>query len=377
MIEEEERDFKTWLHGKQYTILLAIICACFPIVFETYINTDIDIAKNSPHIVEIAYCLGNIIFIMVGIYLLSKNNFLLNNDNGDKGRRLSHYVKDKFGSNSSLYIEGEDDLFLRMEKSFSQFYYSWLIVWSSWLIMYVSKFIFILCSDFSANYFQQYENLLENILNLINSFAIFFTYMVITISTINRKLPGHSLKQMNWNIIVLSFIGICCIITDFSSIFFTSMDQYYKFQFIVQIFISFIACMSMMAVLGRLNSSYLDIPQWLIISLYFYAALQMLHPFELLNAWLKSRSGYLTFMIPRISSVTLNIEQNGSLVQLLDVLSKGIYFIALLGKICLFFTILWVMQKKRFLFFLIHKAHTLTESDDMLVEFNRYYEKYR
>ena len=36
-----------------------------------------------------------------------------------------------------------------------------------------------------------------------------------------------------------------------------------------------------MAVLGRLNTNYLNIPQWMMFALYLYAAVQMLYPMAL------------------------------------------------------------------------------------------------
>lgn len=47
-------------------------------------------------------------------------------------------------------------------------------------------------------------------------------------------------------------------------------------------------------------------------------------------------------------------------------LSNFLYFYALIGKGCLCLVLCWVNQKNRFLFFLIHKANTLSDSEVML-----------
>lgn len=47
---------------------------------------------------------------------------------------------------------------------------------------------------------------------------------------------------------------------------------------------------------------------------------------------------------------------------------------AFLGKGFLILVLFWINRKNRFLFFLIHKANTLSDSEVMLRIFNKYYE---
>ena len=54
--------------------------------------------------------------------------------------------------------------------------------------------------------------------------------------------------------------------------------DYDRTQFFLRLFIGVIASMSIIMVLGRLNTSYLKIPQFLMMCLYLYATVQMLYP---------------------------------------------------------------------------------------------------
>lgn len=352
--------FSYWLRHQKFMVTLSVLCACLPLLLGTIAKIGhVEFLKGNTDYVNNGF---NILFVLVTLFMLARSSFLINKDT-DKSIRLYKYVRDKIGGNSRLYNYGEDVLFHRMDLSLRQFYYSWLVIWVIWLIMYVGKLIYKI--EFGAGNIHTFQNecFFENTLNIINSFVMFFIYMVITISTVGVSYSGNNQSQMHTAVIFLIFLGICCILADYYSTF-LSIDyegqlKYYKFQFGIHIFIGIIACMSMMAVLGRLNSSFLDIPQWLIVSLYFYAAIQMLYPFTLLEDYMH------------------RIElQSKTLYGYFQVVIQALYFFAFIGKICLFLVIRWIMQRKRFLFFLIHKAHSLAESDDMLEEFNRYYEGY-
>ena len=53
-------------------------------------------------------------------------------------------------------------------------------------------------------------------------------------------------------------------------------ETYQEIQYGLRLVISIVGCISLMAVLGRLNTNYLNIPQWMMFALYLYAAVQML-----------------------------------------------------------------------------------------------------
>lgn len=367
----EQITFGKWLKNQRYTILLTIFCALLPVIVDLWLDLKKDRYEGHNIFLNHFHVLSNALFVAYCMFSLINSRFLQDLEGSDKPQRLFNYVKNKFGTSSALYNEGETDLYERMVKSLSQFYYSWLVVWGLWLVFYLGKFVYALIEVIYAtedkhifDQLSRYENLFENTFNILNSFVIFFIYMVITISTVKQSTPGHNLKQMNRYILVLAIIGLICFMFDLGSL--AMNNDYYAWQLFLKLSISFIACISLMALLGRLNSSFLEIPQWLILSLYIYAALQMLYPLSAFKSYLHE---IFTPCLKDYKDIDQLINTNFAMT--------AIYYIAFIGKICLFLMIKWVLENKRFLFYLIHNAQVLAESDDMLKEFKRYCQKHR
>ncbi len=122
------------------------------------------------------------------------------------------------------------------------------------------------------------ECLLENTLNLLNSFILLFIYLVITTSTVRvGNLTDDGRKVMHTGVCVFLLIGMGCFFADmFSMSAYVDGETYQEIQYGLRLVISIVGCISLMAVLGRLNTNYLNIPQWMMFALYLYAAVQML-----------------------------------------------------------------------------------------------------
>lgn len=345
--------FSSWLKEQKYTSLLSIVCAFIPL-FPSLFNQ----MKAPQNIALDDYNtfwlnLANAIFVLSTLIALISSKFLISKNEEEKEKRLCTYIKRHLGVNCRLLHDGEHYFFHRMEVSVKQFYYSWIVVWCIWLLMYIWKLFEPLRGNIEITIRVSY--LVENLLNLLNSFAMFFIYMVITFSTVKAPTDEGNCRQMHIGVICLIVIGALCVGADFIGLY--RYDGYVDLQFAIRLVIGMIASLSMMVVLGRLNSSYLDIPQWLILTLYIYAAIQMLYPLMyLLNTGEISDKNW--YMIHKRS------------IQLV------FYFLAFIGKISLFLVIRWIIRRKRFLFFLIHKAHSLAESDEMQETFNRIYDGY-
>lgn len=339
-------NFFDWLKHQKFTITLALICSFIPWLFSFEQVVDrLNRENGSPvlnFVLDHSFEVGNISFIFITLVMLIRTGLLIDKDD-EKSERLYGYVRCVFGSNSKLARNSEKILFKRMQISIGQFYYSWLCIWIIWLLMYIGKFVYGIGNDFLCydEEVSRYVAFFENVLNLMGSFVFFFIYMVITISTVNTgSLSGDNKSKMHTAVVALMFIGFTCLSVDYFSTFIGSPSIYENVQLGVRLVIGIIAAISIMAVLGRLNSSYLDIPQWLVMCLYLYASVQVLYPY----------------------------------MKDADLLGKVVYSISFGGKICLFLIIRWIAQRKRFLFFLIHKANSLAESDEMLRKFNKSYD---
>lgn len=348
--------FLSWLKHQKYAAILSIACAFVPFLpslFKFISNIINHESKTSIEFNPEWLSFANTIFVLATLIVLISSKFLINKEEEEKEKRLCTYIKENLADNCRLLHNGEHDFFHRMEVSIKQFYYSWIVVWCVWLLLYIWKLFVPLMGN--GEFTCRFSYFMENILNLLNSFAMFFIYMVISFSTVRVSTNDGDCKQMHIGVICLIVIGALCFGTDFIGLY--TNENYVSLQFAIRLVIGMIASLSMMVVLGRLNSSYLDIPQWLILSLYVYAAIQMLYPlmFLLDIGEIDTENWYMMHKIH---------------IQLL------FYFLTFGGKVCLFMVILWIIRRNRFLFFLVHKAHSLAESDEMLETFNRTYDGY-
>ncbi|WP_455668047.1 hypothetical protein [Phocaeicola sp.] len=347
-----EDNFFNWLKHQKFTIILALFCAFIPLLFSNigWSSESMESHSDVKFLLDHSFEIGNIFFIFITLVMLIRTGLLIDKDDG-KSEKLYEYVKNIFGSNSKLARNGEKILFKRMQIGIGQFYYSWLCIWVIWLLMYICKFVYGVESEFFCNNAITFRYIIffENILNIIGSFVFFFIYMVITISTVDiGSLSGDNKSTMHIAVIALMFIGFTYLSVDYFSTFICCPSRYANVQLGVRLVVGIIASISIMAVLGRLNSSYLDIPQWLVMCLYLYASVQVLYPFI--------------------------ADLNGADPLEKNVLGKVVYGISFGGKICLFLVIRWITQRRRFLFFLLHKANSLAESDEMLRKFNKSYD---
>lgn len=425
-------EFGEWLIQEKYNIFLVLFAAVLPLI----LNMDIDFLRPSEdtgnnslgwiykQIYRSGANVANIIFIFITLICLARSILLLEKDE-DKKVALHKYVRMQFGENCTLAQNTSDDLYNRISKGVEQFYFSWLAVWSVWLLLYVAVFIFnvykenLFCGTdiyLSGFTFFRVECFIENTLNLINSLILLFIYLVITVSTVNvGNLANNSRRMMYIGICLFILVATGCQITDlFSLSDMIDAQMYDDIQVSLRIIIGLTAAISLMAVLGRLNTNFLNIPQWMMLSLYLYAGIQMLYPITY-NPYYTSKDAVkyqyntdhaITFSVsgkpeswkacgckeqivrkksvmsgaevkPDVSLRTRNNTQhiNGMEMKRIPELIEPIQNLyAFLGKGFLILVLFWINRKNRFLFFLIHKANTLSDSEVMLRIFNKYYE---
>jgi hypothetical protein len=348
--------FSTWLIRDKFTIILTLACTFIPFlvpfIWKIITNNHAITSIANESFIKIILDFSTIIFIIIVLWwILGKSNFL-KSDKEQQRTLLHDYVINEFGSKSELALENEDDLFKRMHTDLKQFYYGWVVVWTTWLILYTNKFIFMLYNDvpfFQTLQAQQINNFIDNFINLFNTCAFFFIYMVVTISTVNHSASDNSRGQMHIGIIILGLLWFMCSMIDTYSTVFTQ-EKYYDIQFFIKLFTGIFATISFMAVLGRFNSNYLNLPQWVVMCLYVYASVQILYP------------------------LTMETINGKSIFPLVDSrFSIFLLILAFIGKMLFFVIIRWIMKDNRFLCFMLHKANAMSESNDILKNFNLQY----
>lgn len=365
-IDDNTDSFYGWIKENRYSNFLAVFCAVIPLLAEPFLGLfqnrflwpEEEWGNYWKKLFEyqILFQVVNILFISYALYKLTRMRFLQVRT-VDRENRLHKYVTDTFGPNSTLARNTSEDLFKRINTGLKQFYYSWVSVWSIWLIMYIIKMIYtfyrvnqeVFCKGNNYEFLFRFNGFLENFLNMIGSFVLFFIYMDITVSTVKvGTLTGKGHSNLQIGIFTMIIIGTCISMVDFFSII--GCADYDKTQFFLRLFIGIIASISIITVLGRMNTSFLQIPQSLMMCLYLYAAIQMFYPIVY-----KMNNG--NYYIPFVTSY---------LMTCLNLFVFG-------GKIALFLVLLWIAKKNRFLFFLLHKANSLSDASFMLSRFNKSY----
>jgi len=226
------------------------------------------------------------------------------------------------------------------------FYIAWLVVWFLWLAYYL------------GNYFLAYQDNddlkfgYRQIVNFMNSSAMFGVYNIIGNASISMEKRLNSFTSYWFSLFGWFILFICCIVgilIDVNNPYTTIGLRAHSCVIVLNAMFSII---TMVLVLGKLNSVYLQIPRLFMWGLYFYAAIQAYTPLL--------ESSYDT---PFLSGVCDDL--------LVKVVIAMLPYITLLGKVFLMLVLCWVVDYKRLIFFVIHRSVTIDQTPRLLNELNR------
>lgn len=157
----------------------------------------------------------------------------------------------------------------------NQFYHVWTYLWLSWLILYVILAAFKLDPISKTLFIETWQSLIRNFFNNISSVFFLMAYVILSERTV---LPGGHTKPLPWG----KFIAVLIIVSaaEFAA---TQLDLQVDGSTILstQVFqwISGVgAAVAIALFVGRLESKTIDPPRGLVVTLYFYAAIQVAWP---------------------------------------------------------------------------------------------------
>ena len=189
----------------------------------------------------------------------------------------------------------------------------------------------------------------------MSSAVLFFIYLLLNDVTVRRKERNIRGKSMLDGIIVMVIIALFFIVPSLYSLT-LSGECYYIIQFWIALLLGFVSTITFTLLLGKLNSLYLQLPDILLYGLYIYAIAQTLMPLSLLCRFPQEMS--------IIKSENIGISQ---------ILYESFQTISLIGKMLLMLSILWITDKKRLVFYMIHRSLSLTSTPSALKTYNRYF----
>jgi len=359
MINDEKETgsgfWKLLKNNQRYDFVVAactIIAMCIPPVIQMINDKDIEFKKALIESIPYLFFI-HIIFFIIVLYRMGKSPFILNLNKRPHlysyvQRTFTHTTKEQVMKQNVIAKYKEDELFNSINTTIRQFYYGWVIIWLLWLIMYVNKFIYTLLTPDIPGvivnpFLIKLSFLIDNGINSINSVFFLFIYFVLSESSTKetRKINKENNEMLKFGFIILAFTVISLMIMDFYSCF---SEKYATMQFWIKLVIGIIATFSIVAVFGKLNSSFLKIPQTLMLLLYIYAASQMLNPF-------------------------IHKEIFGNKVYDVELLGSILFLVAFIGKVCLFIVIQFIFNENRFVFFILQKSDSFYSSKRMFDEF--------
>ena len=131
---------------------------------------------------------------------------------------------------------------------------------------------------------------------------------------------------------------------------FSTSQEHIAYQQYINLLLSAFGAFSFVLVLGTLNSNYLNIPPVFIILLYIYAIAQA-----------------FSFLYTEEKSTKYGLYN-----PLVDWINYILPWVITIGKIVLLMTLSWVLDKKRLIFYIVHRSLYITQMKGQLKEFNRY-----
>ncbi|MDR2083401.1 MAG: hypothetical protein LBP67_00165 [Bacteroidales bacterium] len=194
--------------------------------------------------------------------------------NGKEKNKLHNYVRNTFSSNSMLGNFDKDTLSKSCETIFRQFYLAWMFVWVLWFLMYFFSFFSNLSvvtgieKSINAQNFDRFYEATHIFLNLLNSIAFFYIYFTISASSVKSTMIDKS-TSLSRNGLIFIIIFSLIIITAEAFTCHLHAPLYYYFQFGIKLSVAIFATIALVAVIGKLNSSFLKIPTFIVFCLFF------------------------------------------------------------------------------------------------------------
>lgn len=324
-----------WLVAERYQILITLLAAILPSILTSLGQQGGSLSFNN--FGEIFVNNNNIfqsLFIFITLFVLVSNMSRTNRILEDLKEFIESYVERNTGKR--YHLNGEKYFTYNIvSATVKQFYIVWIIVWVFWFIYYTGNFIFVDNDSISVRTF----NLTFDFLSSTGIYIIYLILTDVTVKIEERKANGRFklwLGSLYWIIIFAVWLAL---IVNMNSYHSEVESQMYHYN---SLLMSVFSSLSFVLVLGKLNSSYLQIPRPFLLGMYVYAIFQAYVPFADEDCKSENVLGYL--------------------VQI------AMPYATLLGKVIVMLSLCWIADRKRLIFFIIHESVAMDETPRLLDE---------
>lgn len=334
-----------WLWTERYQISVTVFAALLPVIVNlisgmsnggnvTPHNTSDNLFVNNNNLFQAIFVFMT---LFVLIYNMRKTKECLTNNK----ELIANYIE----RNTNRHIRNCKEKYIAFDivsDISRQFYWMWIIVWSLWLIYYVGKTMWNLgCNNNETAFW-----IFGQVFDFLSTAAMYGIYLIL--NTVTTKFELRSQKNYGlWYgaiLLLLLFAIWISLITIVGTSWFHFSVQARQYS---ELFISAFSTISFVLVLGKLNSNYLQIPPLFLFMMYLYAIVQAYVPFNPVNFE--------------------NIKNN-DLDASFKVIGLVMPYATLIGKLFVMLTLCWIVDKKRLIFFIIHKSAALEETPVLLDE---------
>lgn len=358
---EHIENTKKWYTDRKVDILITILPAFFGLLGIIIENLDDKAFNTYSHILNIH--LLQAVFILVTLFVLNRCRYRALDEISDRSP-LYRFIRNL----CNMRDEGTESLekFCHVaETTIRQFFMAWLVIWGLWFAYYFGHFIFeynvsvYAMSDCPADITpKRLSGFFMNLLDFLSSAVLFSVYLILNEVTVLRKERATPRKSFLDGVIILIMFAILFLAPSVFSLS-AGAEAYREITVWVSLLLATISTVSFVLILGKLNSYYLQIPDVLLYGLYFYATAQAFEPLCVIS---EQYLQYGCCHMPDLKSIT-------------GIIREIFPWVTLLGKIFLMLTLIWITEERRFVFYVIHRSQSITDSVKMLKSFNKYFLK--
>ena len=341
-----------WLLNERYQISITITAAILPVFvtgtynFFTKANRVCSCCSNGMHdgtslikLFENHSFLFQAIFIAFTLFVLISNMKRTERMLKDGKNLIESYIE-RNTNRGNKRCDEKNFSFIVVSNIVTQFYIMWIVVWILWFAYYFGTFLLTLgVENIEAHLKTNHVIVFQQIFDFLSSIALFIIYIILTKVTTKRKERkerADGTKSLWYCVLFLVLISIIWLVLMFNMCSDSSYKNSLSYQY-CSLLVSAFSAISFVLVLGKLNSNYLQIPGLFLCTMYIYAIVQAYIPFQ-------------------------DLGIGG------DIIKRLTPFATFIGKVFVMLTLCWMVDKKRLIFFIIHKIATIDEAPSMLDE---------
>ncbi len=374
MIKVENNSILSWLKDERVSIIFTIltpiigaVVAIIKIICQNEIKTDT--------IVTILDFL-QFGFVVISFYFIMTNRMLILTQLSKREELLKHY----FLKECHIRNEAESPLrehFAVVRNTVRQFYFCWMVIWVLWTLYYGMTTIGRwLPNDFIDSFWEfRAQYIFKSLVDFASSIVLFFLYLILNNVTVDRErreeANPHELRFGGIFLLVcISIIGALFI----QSLSISDHACAFVFMMIVNLALGIFSAFAFVILLGKLNSFYLQIPILLNLLVYIYAIIQVFSPLTMLADGIGFIKEYLnSSQIHSLKDLISTSKLfNGGIRETLNIFNASFLFVTLIGKLCLTLVLYWIVYNFRFIYFVITKSLSLTETPEKIKVFMKY-----